>query len=634
MAENLYSLVSQATKNNNRSDKVQFGYSVDAYAGVLAAIQTAANNTQSSLSDSGVTTSVVGDDYSKINSLRWDNNNFAEDTEACLWKMSLDVIGSLPIEYSQNGRFDIIRVKGMSDEFMSNCKSQLPFLLDQNALNATHLQDQRGNFTVGAFIDGGTPLLNYFNKFFVTTQTVGGQGAFTDEIVKQLLYGGFLVAQIIPIGSEMSVEVGIVGEKPLSGGMPILCVSAPLFATANFNQLKVNLTVNGGEQIVPNGTNYTCITQGESYNYKTKSIAKLNLENFNKWLNNKIQGEEPHTVLEIDHLETKSYNVRIYIPADKKAEAQKILPSGVSDRIYGTYSGARYGEGNIPASVGGDVKRMMECITQACVKRNCKLWTIEDCRKNTGFNGGVNRAPVGRGINVGMGGFFYIPKGWPMCKISQGYNGRSIADQIRKGHPEQIADKSTLKPWVVPDDPDRMDSALNSLSQQVLRGNMPKEWYQARLEKANKGNIKIYCNKNRADAWQSFFNQVWDTYGEAAMIYNTGRPQEEHISAGEIMLRCAPCLCAMNGANTLHRSRMKNGQYRKNGHDAGQAIDFDPIHNGVMSSATANCTRTEIGKGMEVAYRPALHYIYAVNGAWGGAYGFCQGQYDAMHFQV
>ena len=44
MAENLYSLVSKLTNTTDRSDKVQLGYSVDSYAGVLAALQKAKQN--------------------------------------------------------------------------------------------------------------------------------------------------------------------------------------------------------------------------------------------------------------------------------------------------------------------------------------------------------------------------------------------------------------------------------------------------------------------------------------------------------------------------------------------------------------------------------------------------------------
>jgi hypothetical protein len=47
----------------------------------------------------------------------------------------------------------------------------------------------------------------------------------------------------------------------------------------------------------------------------------------------------------------------------RRAAALKIIPSGVPDTIFQTYSAARYGEGNIPAGVNADVAAMMRAIT-------------------------------------------------------------------------------------------------------------------------------------------------------------------------------------------------------------------------------------------------------------------------------
>ena len=127
---------------------------------------------------------------------------------------------------------------------------------------------------------------------------------------------------------------------------------------------------------------------------------------------------------------------------------------------------------------------------------------------------------------------------------------------------------------------------------------------------------------------------MWSIYKDAATIYNTGRPVEEHVSASEILLRCAPCLCAINGQSGVHRSRKNNkGDWREAGHDGGAAIDFDPSHNGTTSSKSVNCNLTEIGKNMEVGYRPMLAVLYKLGGGWGGSYKFCSGKFDAMHIQ-
>jgi hypothetical protein len=41
----------------------------------------------------------------------------------------------------------------------------------------------------------------------------------------------------------------------------------------------------------------------------------------------------------------------------------------------------------------------------------------------------------------------------------------------------------------------------------------------------------------------------------------------------------------------------------------------------------------EIGKHMEVGYRPLLAILYKLGGGWGGSYKFCDGLFDAMHVQ-
>jgi hypothetical protein len=104
--ENLYNLVSKTVSNDTKLSKVQFGYTVGTYKGVLEALQTASANAV----DYG--SNVVGDDYGGLASLRFDNNDMAEDTNACIWRMELGLFGSLPIYYSRNQKYDIVCVQG------------------------------------------------------------------------------------------------------------------------------------------------------------------------------------------------------------------------------------------------------------------------------------------------------------------------------------------------------------------------------------------------------------------------------------------------------------------------------------------------------------------------------------------
>lgn len=625
--ENLYNLVNKTTTSGDRQSKVQIGYTVDTYRGVLEALKQIEANT---VREGGG--SVFGDDYSGLQSLRFDNLNFSEDTNACLWKMELGLFGSLPILYKQSQRYGIVCVRGNTESQIgdSGCYDQCPFILDKNKVSVT-----KSNFISGAYVDVDNHLVHYMNKFFTGQKT---SFKWTGEICWKLIHNKCLVAQIIPEGGGTSSEVLIVGRCTPANSSRIL-INPSVAVSSNLNSLGLNVNVSGQgirESLSSEGSEkYRCPIQGKSYKINDGTISDLTYEKFNTWAERDALSAGEMDQIEIDQLESKNYHIRIYIPANKKATALKIIPDGLPETLYQTYSAARYGEGNIPAGVNADVRRMMECITQACVKFNCKLFTqndVVDAKASSTAFGSSGGWISGKGRNTAMAGHFFIPNGWPMCKINQNYGGRSGEDQRAKGHPSQGSGDAV--DWVVPDNPDRMDSALNNLDSSILSGSKDREWYQARLEKANKGCIKIYCNSKVASKFQSFFNEMWDIYKESANIYNMGRPIDQQISPGEILLRCAPCLCAINGNSGFHRSRKdKNGNWRQAGHDGGSAIDFDPSHNGTTSSKSTNCNTTEIGKGMEVAYRPMLHVLYKYDGGWGGSYKFCSGLFDAMHVQ-
>lgn len=177
-----------------------------------------------------------------------------------------------------------------------------------------------------------------------------------------------------------------------------------------------------------------------------------------------------------------------------------------------------------------------------------------------------------------------------------------------------------------------MDRGLQYLDSSALRGEKSREWYAERLKRSNLGGILIYCNSAVASKWQEVFNKSWAVYASAASKYNTGRPSDEHVSAGEIILRCAPCLCCINGASGIHRARPN---YPNSGHECGQAIDFARDVNRETPSIETNY-KTHFAEGLEVGYRPWFHYLFEVGGGWGGSYKFMSksGKFDAMHFQI
>ena len=633
--EDLYSLVTKNTQTDSKdtpnvSQKVQFGYSVDQYKGVLAALK----QVQANVGGGGG--NVMGDDLSKLSNLRFDNNDFSENAKAAIWRMDIGLFGALPIYYVGYQKHGIVRTDNYDPSSIASSANNrtIPYELVETNLQGTW---ERGEaFQNGVYVDVDTKLVKYFNKFFVGTSTVG---TFNANIVWQLLHKRCLRAQIIPDDGVGECEALVIGKAPLKNSSRIF-ISPSMFASSSMKNLNMNIQLSGGGKsltILPESSdsgNFRCEVKDAQYTLKDGSIKGFDVNAWEKWLKNSIVGTDGAEAFSIMQPSPRKIYVRIYIPFDKRQEATAILPQGTSEAIFNTYSAVRGGAGNIPAGLSADVTRMMECITEACNKFGCKLYTKADVVDRTGSPGAMGQNPSwvsskGGGQKGAMTGFFYIPQGWPMSTINQNYGGRSVSNQRSRGHPEQ-QNSDVLQPWVVPDQEGRLDSALSGrLSSTICSGAMPREWYQERLTKSNLGNIKIYCNKAVANQFQELFNRSWDVYAEAANIYNSGRRAEEQVSAGEILLRCAPCICAINGGSGVHRARSG----RSAGHDAGCAIDFDPANNGTTSSKETNCNSMEIGRNMEVGYRPFLHYLIALGGGWGGSYKFCSGKFDAMHIQ-
>ena len=630
-SKDLYDLVSKTIQDgDSKISKVQIGYTVDSYKGVLSALKNIKDNTVRSGGGS-----VMGDDYSGLTDIRFDNNNFSENVQAALWKMEFGLYGAIPVLNTENQKHFVICTKGYSLESMNqtgNNKTIPPFLQPDMLQNTW----ERGEgFQNGVYIDIDNHLWKYMDKFF--TGNVA-QGSFTKEIVQALVTNRCLVAQIIPINGGGTVEALVIGKTGISNNSRILA-SPCMFASQSFSQLGFGVTVSGAGKsftILPQSTdgNYRCPISGANYDVKNGFIKGLDVNSWENWLRNQEDG----SAYEIVQPTRTEFHVRIYIPADKRAKAETILPQGFSQAIFNTYSAIRTGPGNIPAGLSADVNRMMQCITEACEKFGCKLYTANDVKDAMGSptamgSDGSWIQKKGGGRSTAMAGEFAIPNGWPMSTIIQDYGGRSAADQRAKGHPKQGSGEGVV-PWVEAEE-GRLDSALaGKLSGTILSGNMPREWYQQRIEKSNLGLVRIRCNSAVQNKFQQLFDNSWAVYGEAANIYNIGRPAEEQVSAGEIILRCAPCICAINGQSGVHRSRKnKQGQWRQAGHDGGAAIDFDPSNNYVTSSKNTNCFTQPIGKNMEVGYRPFIHYLYALGGGWGGSYKFCDGQFDSMHIQ-
>ena len=646
MAGDLYQLVESTTRSSERGNKVKMGYTVNTYGGVLEQLSVALKNIGVANNVNGDNISVMGDDYSKLNDIRFDSNNFSTNPEAALWRMEIGLFGSIPFE-NENSKIQIITVDGDDKNKIAESGNtrQLPFVLDTGELINT--QDTL-KFETGAFIDIDNHLVAYLNQMFTHAATEGGQNAFTKDLAQALVSKKALVAQIIPQNGAGSVEVTVIGRTVVSNNSRIML--NPTFAVSSACEpLKIPVVVgnyqNGSStedvDLMGDGI-LSCPLKGKSYNKKDASMTNLNHQHFKNWASEgkKARPEESQAV-SLKQISPITAYVRIYIPSDKKNEVIDILPKNVSDGIFTTYSAAKYGGVNKAAAQNTNVARMKECIVEVMDAAGYKRWTKNDIVQGDGdakggaFNWGygwVGSAPQGQA----MAGYFLIPVGWPMCVINQNYGmtegePRSAEDQARKGLPGQSNDLSKELPWVIPEKGnERMDIVLNSLDSSILNGTKDKSWYQERINKANLGAIKVHCAKCAEKQFNDFFGLMWNIYSQAAARYNTGRSEEEQVSTGELILRCAPCLCAMNGGGCLHRSRKKKGVYRTSGHDVGRAIDFDPINNLATDNYSRHCA-TPFVKDMDSGYAPMLYALKALGGGWGGSYRFMGDNFDSMH---
>ena len=635
--ENLHDLVQKATEGRSKSkqSKVQIGYTVDTYNGVLEALKQITGTVVTNRSGS-----VFGTEYDGLSDIRFNENNFSQNTDACLWKMELGLFGSLPVKHSENGKYAIISVNGNDTTQLTQSGNnlQLPFILT-NDLNQIGAEN---HFVSGAYIDITNALPAYMNQFYRTTRT-NESFEFNADICQKLVENKCLVAQIIPKKGGGSSEVLIVGRAQVNN-TSVIRINPTVFATSAMRDLGINITVSGDgnkTSILPSGAgDWKCAIEGESYHLENGTITKLTQTEFRTvWLAQSCQDTSDAPIISIDQLPAEDYYVKIYIPSSKEAIARKIFPPGLvlNEKLFQSYSVSRLGNAKIPASANADVRLMLQCIQDACNNAGCKMFTRQEIGTSPrGGQGHIFTEGTGHGTKwvlrnknytKAMAGSFSIPKGWPMCVINDNMN--ESANRIR-GLPFNWNGGKWIKCAG-----GRMDSALNSISGKIKTGDMPREWYTERLNHAELGNIEIRCNSQIADQIQRFFNDTFALYAEAERLYSSLKG--EQVTAGEIMLRCAPCLCAINGEIAIHRPR--SAASSTSGHGAGCAIDFDAANNKNTDDVSKHFS-TLIVQGMEIAYRPMLDSLYKNGGGWGGAYKFMTNssrggirEFDAMHIQ-
>ena len=632
MATNLYELIEQSNKN---SKAVRLGYTVSSYNEVLKEL--------------GIYQQINGEvvehdsttDYVTVNEINYDGNSFSYDPGKELWKMKLQLFGSLIIK-DDTGKYQIICVEGnKAEDFENTNPNQLPQLLENK--NFAELTKLGGKFEVGVFVDVNSKLQQYMNSMYSSPST----DSFNEKQIWALINNRLLIAQIIPMNSSVNVQAKILGTT--SGSNKDVMLVNPMFAISEQGrQLKIPLIVNNydGQTVdVDGGGVLSCPLKNKKYNIKNATLEGLvydggSSDGYKQWYEQRNENPHPISLKQIEPIEC---SVKIYI--SDKEKAKEILKFEPLERAFSPIVEAI----SIPMADKGaeefNYEKAKDCIIAAMQEKNYRIWTknhIGGSSRTSNFTlVGDGRNDVrATSQNKAMAGSFYIPAGWPMCQIQQQYSGRSVSDQIRKGYEKQKTTNQLLS-WVIAQN-DRLDPELNASANAIKskiksRG---QSWIDERIRRAGLGPIEVKISsalqpgnphqRTIAQLWGDFFNLVLSVYARAAELYNNTSITAEHqTSATELLLRCAPSLCAIKGNSPVHRIDNRN-----NGHYVGRAIDFDHEGNDDTADRSKN-EGTEIVKGMSDYYSPAIYAIFALGGYWGGAHKFASGntRYDAMHFQ-
>ena len=631
---------------NNKRQKISFGYSVDDYDGVLAALK-AYDEYYGTYS-----VSVMGDDYTDTSNLKFDGIGFSTNKESAIWKMELGLFGSIPILNTNEQKYSVISTENYTNENILQTANQrtFPYMAHTDAGNHCSKWNDNESFEFGAYVDVEDHLFKYFDYLYNTAPNISRK--ITVEDVRNLAYNKLLMAQVLSKDGKVNCEMRIIGRTHVGKHSRIL-LSPALFNTVPIRNLPITVTMAGGGNkfnVFGDASVSQCRCEfGNNYNQINGSIDGLNKKYWDKVVGNPVTDSDSDNSAgyKIMQPPTTEVFVKIFIHPRDREKAMKFLPTGVSENIFKTYVITRVGAAEDVTRNAGldvDVAEMKRCLKLAADTHGCTQYTsadISEAGKGGSMSGmkswcawyQVSQLPKKKA----MAGSFIIPSGWPMGITLR---KRDSVSRLRtKGHP-YAGDSKWGNSWAIAhttnggNPEERFDPELEKpLTGQIMSGTMPREWYQERIRRANLGDIEFRCAEGIADAWNNVFKQTKEVFLTAVENYNKGKPLEKQISFPEMLLRCAPALCALNGAGNLggcHRYDTDTA------HGRGSALDFDPTNNYLKTNKAAHL-KTEIASKIDWAYRPFIHYVYQYGGGWGGQYKF-QGegtrQYDGMHFQM
>lgn len=321
--------------NSDGKNRRSVGYSISSYSNVLSALEKA------KIISDGNNNEVMGvrrPDFTGVSNMTYDDSGFSNDKKSGIWKMALTFHGAAPLKQTSEAWYEIVKFEGDSIERavkMDSDKTECPYFLSQQYLDMTTVED----FMAGAYIDLQNLGVKYFNTFYANGGTY-----YNEHIVSQLVYGGYVVAQIIFPQKNTYKLVKILGKTSISKCATVSLTSS-LLACNGWEDLGISIRVkqNGTNPVIfmPNGTDYMHPCQGETYYYSSGKIGNYNKSNFkNKWLNYPMSSlATSPKVLEMELPNMGECFVRLFIPKEFRDEAIKIIGNPPNEYIFQEYIG-------------------------------------------------------------------------------------------------------------------------------------------------------------------------------------------------------------------------------------------------------------------------------------------------------
>ena len=377
----LYDIIQNADKG-----KTPIGYNVKSYKDVLIDLQ------KDIVSQPVQQVFGTGrGDFSGINSMSFDSTSgISNHLTSCLWKMKLQVCGSVPITI--DGYYEIVNFQGNTDlntdrNPFTEPHKFCPLTLDTQVLNGLKSAGVI-DFKIGASLDLSNFGKKYFNTFY--SSTTGVKQGFTDDVIMNLFSNNLLQAQIIiptdntTINGNDSRIVDIIGQSPKLGANACCYLTTPLLGSSQWQDSGIVLHIKdsiGKHQLIPNGSPYKFTAQGKHYTAGLAKMQGLNINEYERWLrqdySNRV-GEGGVQTLKLLRIQEVECYVKIFIPQSKKREALRFLPENCSELIFQQFNMV------LPQTVNDDWLYNGKALDG--MQRVCEKWkNVKVAQENGGF---------------------------------------------------------------------------------------------------------------------------------------------------------------------------------------------------------------------------------------------------------